>query len=127
MTIQNLDGFVGGLWDWDILAGCFGGSRIMPTDIDGLVEHNGNFLLLEAKRPGVLLKTGQRIVFERLQRTGLFTVIVAWGDTNTPMKLRVMTPKVTRDFEPANLEMFRSFVAQWYVHAHCHPRLECQS
>lgn len=120
MTINNLDAFVGGLWDWGILRGCFGLSRIQPTDVDGLVEYNGYFLLLEAKRPGVPLKQGQRIMFEALQRTGRFTVVIVWGMQNDPCKLLVMGSKGEKMIDPADLTAFRTVVAQWYMHAHRH-------
>jgi hypothetical protein len=41
MTINKLDAYVAGLWDWVCLDGCFGDTKIRPTDIDGLVERRG--------------------------------------------------------------------------------------
>ena len=67
MTIKNLEAFVENLWDWGFLDECFPGTRIRVTDIDGLVERNGHFLLIEAKSPGKDIPTGQRILFDRLE------------------------------------------------------------
>lgn len=84
MTIHNWDAFRRSIWDWAGLRPCFP-RGIEPTDLDGFVEINGRFLVLEGKGPGVPLKEGQRKTFERLFRLnrtieGVFTVIVIWGD-----------------------------------------------
>jgi hypothetical protein len=126
MTIRNLDAFIAGIWDWAILNGCFGSTRIAPTDIDGMVERNGQFLVLEAKGPGVPLTKGQSLTLASLQRTGLFTVIVVWGNPGQPEKIRVMTPKKTIDVNPADLTTLRGWVANWFMYAERH-QLEARS
>lgn len=114
MTINNLELFISGLWDWGILNGCFGGSRIRPTDIDGLVEKNGYFLLFETKRQGASIPMGQKIMFNNMIATQKFTVIVAWGETNTPTKLLMMTRHGEQEYNPATIESFRGIVTKWY-------------
>lgn len=84
MTIENWDEFKRSIWDWQRLAPCFP-RGILPTDIDGFVELNDRFLLIEGKKTGVPLKEGQRKTFERLFRLnrmveGVFTIIVIWGN-----------------------------------------------
>jgi len=84
MTIEDPAAFLASIWNWAPLNPCFPRS-VRPTDIDGWVELGGYFLVLEGKAPGVPLKEGQRLSFERMHRwnqtvPGLFTIIVIWGD-----------------------------------------------
>ena len=118
MTIQNPEAFCNSLWDWGILDGCFGETRIKPTDIDGFVERNGYFLFIEAKSPLVKVPEGQRILHDRLLNTGVFTIIILWGDayTNTPTEIQLKSNGVTRKAQKCNLEEFRSLVSRWYAY-----------
>jgi len=61
-------------WLGDALPG-----RVAPTDIDFLLETNGDFLVQEYKPAGVPVTKGQRIALKRLVRKG-FDVQVVWGD-----------------------------------------------
>ena len=114
MTINNPEKFVAGLWDWGTLDGCFGDTKIMPTDLDGFVERNGKFLVLETKAPGVEVKRGQQLTFERLVSTGVFTVVLVWGDTNKPCRVTVMTRQTTREYTAADMGTLRWIVSSWF-------------
>ena len=67
--------------DLTVLDECFPG-RIGMTDVDGLVEINGQFLFIEWKRRGDV-PVGQRIMFERLTKHPEFTILVILGDPAT--------------------------------------------
>lgn len=49
MTIRDINHFINALWDWGFLDGCFGDSKSRVGDIDGIVGHCGEILLLEGK------------------------------------------------------------------------------
>jgi hypothetical protein len=115
MTVRNPSAFLTGIWDWSILSDCFGGSGIEPTDLDGLVERRGRFLVLETKRPGADIPPGQQYTFEALQRTGLFTVVVLWGTTNSPEEAQLYTPRGVSGVFPCDLALLRQIVATWYA------------
>jgi hypothetical protein len=66
----------------EMFADCFPG-RISLGDIDGMVEINGAFLLLEWKAPGGELELGQQIAFEKFSRFPRCSVIVVQGDPET--------------------------------------------
>ena len=117
MTIQNPKAYVDGLWDWGVLRGCFGNTKIEPTDIDGFVERNGKFLILETKDNGVEIKQGQQLTFNALVKTGLFTIIVIWGNPGNPKRIRVITSKADRNFKNSSLEQLRDIVSQWFNYA----------
>lgn len=56
--------------------------RVAPTDLDGVLERAGNYLVMEYKQPGVALPMGQRILLRRLVKKGSFDVWVCWGDSS---------------------------------------------
>ena len=94
---------------------CFQG-RIGMSDVDGIVEVAGRFLLLEWKSAGGSLQTGQRIMFERM--TGLspkLTVIVVSGD---PQDMTVNSVVVFQGGKAAaaeimNAEALKARIKQW--------------
>ena len=114
MTIQNPEAYVAGQWNWGILKGCFGQTKIEPTDIDGFVERKGKFLLLETKAPSVELKDGQRFTYEALWQTRLVTIIIIWGKTNIPEAIEIWTQHKKMPREPADLKRLRSVVTAWF-------------
>lgn len=118
MTIKHMDKFTEALWDWAILDGCFGSSRIKPTDIDGLVEVNDHFLLIEAKGEHARITKGQQYTFEALQATGRFTIIIINGENNQPYSMQVLYPNgATSQLQQAGVAELRSVVARWYRYA----------
>jgi hypothetical protein len=88
VTINSPERFVASLWDWGFLDECFKGTRIRLSDIDGIVERNGQFLVIETKGAGVSIPTGQDILLSRLPRS-CFTILYLWGDANRPEYMRV--------------------------------------
>lgn len=58
--------------------------KLAFSDLDGIAEVNGHFLILEWKSHGGELPTGQRILFERLTRlSSKISVVVVDGDPET--------------------------------------------
>jgi len=129
VTIQNEELFMGSLWDWGILNGCFGNTKIKPTDVDGLVERNGHFLVLEAKRPGVKIKAGQWWTINALRNTGLFTTIIIWGERNQPEQMQVIypIPYAPKQPEKAGITELRDIVSRWFQYAEKKRRSEANA
>ena len=99
--------------DLTVLDECFPG-RIAMTDVDGLVEINGQFLFIEWKRRGDV-PVGQRIMFERLTRHPEFTILVILGD---PAAMVVERYDVFRDgrrrgWRDCDLSELRRHVRAW--------------
>ena len=63
----------------EIFSDCFPGN-INFGDIDGMVEINGFGLLLEWKSLKPILKVAQEIMYKKLTKTGLISVIAVFGD-----------------------------------------------
>ena len=66
----------------EMFSECFPG-RISFGDIDGIVEINGFGLMLEWKTNTNKPTTGQRIMYERLTKTGLISVLFVVGNAET--------------------------------------------
>jgi len=65
-------------------AGCFPG-KIGMSDVDGIVEIGGYFLLIEWKSSGGAVTGGQRIMFEQLTALSpRITVVVVSGEPREP-------------------------------------------
>lgn len=80
MTINNPEMFAQSVWDWGFLDICFGSTGIKVSDLDGIVERYGRFLVIETKlQIGTIIPEGQRITLEALVDTGLTTVIILRG------------------------------------------------
>lgn len=120
MAIRNLEQFVNNIWNWDCLSGCFGSEKQKPTDVDGLIERRGNFLLLEAKAPGVELSTGQKILLDHLAKLDAFTILLIWGRPGQPEKLKLVYRGKEYDYPKADLDLLRKITKRWYAMADQH-------
>ena len=102
---------------------CFPG-RIGMSDVDGIVEIAGRFLLLEWKAEGGRVTTGQRIMFERLTSGNSnpmkFTVILVSGNPETMNveSLQVFTNGKAGPVEPCSLDELKARIQSWSDRAH---------
>lgn len=60
--------------------------KISFSDLDGITEVAGNFLVLEWKSHAGELPVGQKLMFERMTRSNAFSVICAAGEKNSPVQ-----------------------------------------
>lgn len=114
--IRNRESFDRAIWDWSILEGCFGDSRISPTDIDGCVERKGHKLFLETKRPGAPMPYGQKLFLRSLVDDG-HTVLIVWGEDDVPQSMKLITPFKQIEYKSTTLETLRQVVSQWFTWA----------
>jgi len=104
------------------LQGCFD-YGIMPTDIDGIVERNGKYLVFEEKYPGLNLEKGQHRMLEDLNNKYGMTIFIIWGDTEIPYieEMSIWRPYGTlsvyqegRQRVKADINYVRYKVRQWF-------------
>lgn len=112
MTIHNMEAYTKNLWDWGFLDECFGATRIRLTDIDGIVERNGHFLIIEAKSLGKEIPTGQKIMFDHLTKNPNWTVLIIWGDAPDEPTTCMVWGKPKQYI--ATREVIKTIVSQWF-------------
>ncbi len=117
MTIRNTDHFMSQLWDWGLLDKCFSPTKIKATDIDGFIERNKKFLVIETKSHNAIVPLGQQIMFNNMIETGLFTILVIWGEANQPEKCLLMTRKTTKEFLSITEAELTALVKKWFDYA----------
>jgi hypothetical protein len=113
MTIRDAQKFVDTLWDWGCLDGCFGDTKIAATDIDGMIERHGEFLVIETKSVGQDIPKGQHIFYDRLAGKPGFTVLIVWGDPGKPQEIMFWG----RRRYAADLGGLRRAVSAWFDYA----------
>jgi len=97
-----------------IFADCFPG-KINFGDVDALVEINGKGLLLEWKEGKQELKTGQKLMYERLTRTKLLTVFVVSGNAENMNVdgLMIWFSGKTDGWKPYTLDTLKQRINKW--------------
>jgi len=94
---------------------CFPG-RISLSDIDGVVEINGRFLLLEWKEDPKEIPTGQRIMFGWLTAAPnrQFTVLCVAGDAETMLITHAMHyTGPSSEWRPRDFDWCWRFMSRW--------------
>jgi hypothetical protein len=91
---------------------------ILPTDIDGEVEINGNFLRLEFKHESCLregrIPRGQAMCFKALLQTKKFTIFYAGHNAMGEITcLQVWTLKGVHVVDPCDTARFYEACANW--------------
>lgn len=89
--------------------------KIGFTDIDGIVEINGHYLVLEWKSPHGVVTDGQRTMLERLPDE--FSVIIARGDPKTghlnSVTFRVFGTWTHYKYGEFTLSDMKSWIKKW--------------
>jgi len=77
-----------GIFDWSFLLPVFEGTKIEPTDIDGMVERHGKVLFMETKGPSVPIPQGQIIAYKTLLTIGKGKIylMIFYGKTSSTIE-----------------------------------------
>lgn len=88
-----------------------------PSDLDGIAERNGHFLIMEWKRPGEKMSEGQKRLLAALAANTRFMVIVIIGNTDNGTNIQEFW-QYTQDGKPfkagMGFESFKEFYRMWY-------------
>lgn len=114
MAIKNFEFYNSQLWNWGFLDQCFEETKIRVTDIDGFVERNGKFLLIECKSHNAPIPMGQNIMFKKMLETKLFTILLIWGDANKPVRCELWTNDKQYKYDHADLIFIQRLVHGWF-------------
>lgn len=113
MNIRDMDTYVSQIWDWSFLNDCFGETKIRVTDVDGLIERNGHFLLIETKMPKQEIPVGQAILFEKFAREERHHVLIVWGYKNKPVAAQFWG----RPVMDADEQSLKAIIRRWFKYA----------
>jgi hypothetical protein len=93
--------------------------RISFGDVDGIVEIEGNALVLEWKGEGAPIAKGQEIMWNRLTKSGIFTVFVIEGDAETMVvsSIRMFFRGKLHAPEAADLAAVKLKISAWVSYA----------
>ena len=90
-----------------------------PSNIDGIAERNGKFLVMEWKRPNEKVSEGQRKLLQAFAKKPDFTVLIIEGNTDDGL--------VVNDFWQLHAfrhsqvghgpEELKAFYVMWYEYA----------
>ena len=88
----------------------------MPTDLDGIVESDGHFLVMEWKREGAAICQAQNRMLREMRLTGVFSDLIIWGNADkAPIAYRFDPEGERMDSEKraCDLEQLRTLVSMW--------------
>lgn len=125
-NINNRQYALDAMWNWEPFNACFGGTKIRISDLDGIVERRGEFLVLEGKQCFAHIPTGQQRMFDALVEKG-FTVLILYG---APLMKLGLADIVTHmqvwpnPMQEAKLRDAVAFVREWFDRANQKGRAE---
>ena len=92
-------------------------SHFVPSNVDGICERNGCFLIMEWKRPGEKVSKGQKYLLQALAKKENFMVVIIYGNTDTETiinKYYLVQPDGQCMLAGQGFSMFKDFYKQWY-------------
>ena len=92
--------------------------NLVPSNVDGILERNGQFLILEWKRPKEKVSNGQRIMLQALASKPSFMVVIIYGNTDTETVIDsywLLTPEGKPVKSGIGFESFKQFYRDWYA------------
>ena len=90
----------------------------VPSNVDGIAERNGQFLIMEWKRPREKVSDGQRIMLQALAAKPSFMVVIIYGNTDTETIIDsywLLTPEGKPVKTGIGFESFKQFYRGWYA------------
>jgi len=92
--------------------------KLLPSNVDFILERRGKFLFAEFKKPDEQISGGQKILLEALSRVPGFKVFVATGwneGTHLVVTQLTMIRGTDRETVFCDLEGFKQRIAAWYA------------
>ena len=95
-------------------------TAFVPSNVDGIAERNGNFLILEWKRSGEKVSEGQKRLLQALAANPRFMVVIIYGNTDNGTQIDSYWP-LTPEGKPfkagIGFESFKQWYRDWYNYA----------
>ena len=104
--------------DFEELNGLLG--KVVPSNLDMVLERKGHFLFAEWKRDNEKVSKGQEILLKALSRVPNATVLIVNGDSDDGMRVdrfwRVL-PNGNCIESGKGLIEFKDYIIEWYLFA----------
>jgi hypothetical protein len=91
--------------------------NLVPSNVDGMLERKGKFLILEWKRQGEKVSVGQKIMLQALAAKPDFMVLIIYGNTDNETVVNsywLLTPHGVPVKTGVGFESFQQFYKQLY-------------
>lgn len=115
--------YIGLLPSWDDIIECLP-RNIRPTDIDGMVECNRHFLIIEEKSPNKALEHGQWVALKHQSEQPNTTVVVIRMAPESPAGMQALWFPQPNGFQDITREEFLGWITDWGTFACTHPPRE---
>lgn len=108
--------------NWSIFNECFRPTKIRVTDVDGLVERNGQFLFIEVKQRKSIPQ-GQQILFKKLTHNAPhISVLVLYApgagqDMNIQAYTVFRAGQMKHEWTETDTKQIQGFITQWFQRA----------
>lgn len=92
-------------------------SKLLPSNLDMVIERFGHFLVGEWKRPSEKISMGQEILLKRLATKDDFVVLLIEGDTDNGMvvhKIEAINEDGSLKHIGDDVETLKKFIRFWY-------------
>ena len=90
----------------------------VPSNVDGIAERNGHFLIMEWKRDAEKVSEGQKRLLQALASNSRFMVVIIYGNTDDGTIIDsywLLTPEGTPVKTGIGFESFKEFYKDWYI------------
>ncbi len=91
--------------------------NFVPSNVDGICERNGKFLVMEWKRDGEKVSKGQKILLQSLAALHNFMVVIIYGDTDNETRIGkyyIVQPTGSCILAGNGINMFKEYYRTWY-------------
>ena len=90
----------------------------IPSNVDGIAERNGHFLIMEWKRDAEKVSEGQKRLLQALAFNPRFMVVIIYGNTDDGTVIDsywLLTPEGKPVKTGIGFESFKQFYKDWYT------------
>ena len=90
----------------------------IPSNVDGIAERNGHFLIMEWKRDAEKVSEGQKRLLQALAFNPRFMVVIIYGNTDDGTLIDsywLLTPEGKPVKTGIGFESFKQFYKDWYI------------
>ena len=90
----------------------------IPSNVDGIAERNGHFLIMEWKRDAEKVSEGQKRLLQALASNPRFMVVIIYGNTDDGTVIDsywLLTPEGKPVKTGIGFESFKQFYKDWYI------------